>query len=152
MCAFLLPASGGECQTTHGTARQHYPSASLQGGVLRTMPPGTLSAPLGAPPPPGLWRARPSGLQHGGARCGATWAVLDRRRRMGEGSAAGVPWGDGLGKGGWERRGGVSMLVGSIEKGEQWIHAGAKIICDSSEVEILRRGIMEAAQRLHAVR
>jgi 2-keto-3-deoxy-L-rhamnonate aldolase RhmA len=46
----------------------------------------------------------------------------------------------------------VSMLVGSIEQGEQWIRAGAKIICYSSEVEILRRGIMEAAKRLHAVR
>jgi 2-keto-3-deoxy-L-rhamnonate aldolase RhmA len=45
----------------------------------------------------------------------------------------------------------VSMLVGSIEQGEQWIRAGAKIICYSSEVEILRRGIMEAATRLHAV-
>jgi 2-keto-3-deoxy-L-rhamnonate aldolase RhmA len=46
----------------------------------------------------------------------------------------------------------VSMLVGSIEQSEQWIRAGAKIICYSSEVEILRRGIMEAAKRLHAVR
>jgi 2-keto-3-deoxy-L-rhamnonate aldolase RhmA len=46
----------------------------------------------------------------------------------------------------------VSMLVGSIEQGEQWIRAGAKIICYSNEVEILRRGIMEAARRLHAVR
>ena len=35
---------------------------------------------------------------------------------------------------------------------EQWIRAGAKIICYSSEVEILRRGIMEAAKRLHAVK
>src|SRR5207245_9370461 len=46
----------------------------------------------------------------------------------------------------------VSMLVGSIEQGEQWIRAGAKIICYSSEVEILRRGTMEAAKRLQAVR
>jgi 2-keto-3-deoxy-L-rhamnonate aldolase RhmA len=46
----------------------------------------------------------------------------------------------------------VSMLVSSIEQGEQWIRAGAKIICYSSEVEILRRGIMEAAIRLHTVR
>jgi 2-keto-3-deoxy-L-rhamnonate aldolase RhmA len=46
----------------------------------------------------------------------------------------------------------VSMLVSSIEQGEQWILAGAKIICYSGEVEILRRGIMEAATRLHAVR
>jgi 2-keto-3-deoxy-L-rhamnonate aldolase RhmA len=45
----------------------------------------------------------------------------------------------------------VSMPVGSIEQGEQRVRAGAKIICDSSEVEILRRGIMEAATRLHAV-
>ena len=44
------------------------------------------------------------------------------------------------------------MLVGSIEQGEQWIRAGAKIICYASEVEILRRGIMEAATRLHAIR
>jgi 2-keto-3-deoxy-L-rhamnonate aldolase RhmA len=46
----------------------------------------------------------------------------------------------------------VSMLVGSIEQGEQWLRAGAKIICYSSEVDILRRGITEAADRLHAVR
>jgi len=46
----------------------------------------------------------------------------------------------------------VSMLVGSIEQGEQWIRAGVKIICYASEVEILRRGIMEAATRLHAVK
>ncbi len=46
----------------------------------------------------------------------------------------------------------VSMLVGSIDQGEQWIQAGAKIICYSSEVDILRRGLMEAADRLHAVR
>ena len=46
----------------------------------------------------------------------------------------------------------VLLLVGSIEQGEQWIRAGAKIICYSSEVEILRRGIMEAAKRLHAVK
>ncbi|PON15300.1 hypothetical protein C2W62_24570 [Candidatus Entotheonella serta] len=45
----------------------------------------------------------------------------------------------------------VSMLVGSIEQGEQWIRAGAKIICYSSEIDILRRGIMEAATRFHAV-
>ena len=44
------------------------------------------------------------------------------------------------------------MLVGSIEQGEQWSRAGTKIICYSSEVEILRRGLMEAAKRLHAVR
>jgi len=44
----------------------------------------------------------------------------------------------------------VSMLVGSIEQGEQWIRAGAKIICYSSEVDILRRGMTEAATRLHA--
>jgi 2-keto-3-deoxy-L-rhamnonate aldolase RhmA len=47
---------------------------------------------------------------------------------------------------------GISMLVGSIAQGEQWIRAGAKIICYASEVEILRRGIMEAATRLPAVR
>src|SRR5262245_54364656 len=46
----------------------------------------------------------------------------------------------------------VARPVGSIEQGGQWIRAGAKIICYSSEVEILRRGIMEAAQRLHAVK
>jgi 2-keto-3-deoxy-L-rhamnonate aldolase RhmA len=46
----------------------------------------------------------------------------------------------------------VSMLVGSIAQGEQWIQAGAKIICYSSEVEILRPGIMQATTRLHAVR
>lgn len=51
--------------------------------------------PFGATPIP-----RRSGPQHGGARLSL---VLDRRLRMGEGSASGVPWGAGLGKGGWER-------------------------------------------------
>jgi hypothetical protein len=46
----------------------------------------------------------------------------------------------------------MSMLMGSIEQGEQWSRDGAKIICYSNEVEILRRSIMEAATRLHAVR
>ena len=46
----------------------------------------------------------------------------------------------------------VSMLVGSLEQGEHWIRAGAKIICYSSEVEILRRSIAETAKRLHAVK
>lgn len=32
------------------------------------------------------------------------WRVLDRRRRMGEGSASGVPWGDGLGTGAMGRQ------------------------------------------------
>jgi 2-keto-3-deoxy-L-rhamnonate aldolase RhmA len=44
----------------------------------------------------------------------------------------------------------VSMLVSSIEQGEQWIKAGAKIICYSSEVEMLSRGMAEGAERLHA--
>ena len=39
----------------------------------------------------------------GGARRGLE---LDRRRRRREGSAAGGPWGDGRGTGGWARRGG----------------------------------------------
>src|SRR5262249_8421958 len=30
------------------------------------------------------------------------WLVLDRRRRMEQGSASGVPWGDSLGKGDWK--------------------------------------------------
>ncbi len=44
----------------------------------------------------------------------------------------------------------VSMLVGSLEQGEQWIRAGARIICYSSEVDILARGFEEAATRLRA--
>jgi len=43
--------------------------------------------------------ARRSGSQLGGARRRALWLVLDRRLRMGEDSASGVPWGDGLGTG-----------------------------------------------------
>src|SRR5207245_2646757 len=43
--------------------------------------------------------ARPSGSQLGGARRCTLWLVLDRRRRMGQESASGVPWGDGLGTG-----------------------------------------------------
>jgi len=44
----------------------------------------------------------------------------------------------------------VSMLVSSIEQGEQWIKAGAKIICYSSEVDLLSRGMAEGATALHA--
>jgi len=42
------------------------------------------------------------------AEHGATWLwlVLDMRLRIGEGSASGVPWGDGLGKGDLGRLGG----------------------------------------------
>jgi hypothetical protein len=43
--------------------------------------------------------ARRSGPQQGVARL---LLVLDRRCRLGEGRAAGVPWGAGRGKGGWE--------------------------------------------------
>ncbi len=102
MCAFLLPASGGECQTTHGTARQHYPSASLQAGVLGTTPPGTLSAPPGAPPPPGS----------GGVRCSATWAGAGQASQAGGGERCRGALGDGLGTGD----------VGSLE-GER-LHTG----------------------------
>jgi hypothetical protein len=37
--------------------------------------------------------------QHGIARAAGLALVLDRHRRMGESSASGVPWGDGLGQG-----------------------------------------------------
>jgi len=48
------------------------------------------------------------------AEHGAAWRrlVLDMRLRMGEGSAAGVPWGDGLGKGDWEGLGGRPSRAG----------------------------------------
>ena len=45
----------------------------------------------------------------------------------------------------------VSMLVGSIEQGEQWIRAGAKIICYSSEVETCAAALWRP-RRAHAVR
>lgn len=44
------------------------------------------------PHPPPAAAAPRSQAEHGLARL---WLVLDRRCRMGEGSAAGVPWGDG---------------------------------------------------------
>ena len=66
-------------------------------------PPRRLRPP---PPHPGLVRATRraaaacrSGPQPGGMRRRALWLVLDRRLRMGEDSASGVPWGDGLGTG-----------------------------------------------------
>ena len=40
----------------------------------------------------------------------------------------------------------VSMLVGSIEQGEQWIRAGAKIICYSR-----RRGMPDADVTVRAI-
>jgi hypothetical protein len=53
---------------------------------------------LAAPAPQRAAAAHRSGLQPGGARL---WLGLDRRRRMGEGSASGAPWGDSLGTGDW---------------------------------------------------
>ena len=49
------------------------------------------AAPAGAPP--SAPRAAHSKAERGAAR---RWLRLDRRRRMGEGSAAEVPWGDDL--------------------------------------------------------
>jgi len=63
------------------------------------------AAPAGAPP--SAPRAAHSKAERGAAR---RWLRLDRRRRMGEGSAAGVPWGAGLGTGGLERLGGDFTL------------------------------------------
>ena len=42
----------------------------------------------------------------------------------------------------------VAMLVPSLEEAERWIAAGVKIIAYASEVEILARGLEEAAKRL----
>jgi hypothetical protein len=47
---------------------------------------------------------RRSGAQPGGARRRALWLGLDRRLKMGEDSASGMPWGDGLGTGDAGRR------------------------------------------------
>ena len=57
-----------------------------------------LAAPLAAPPAYPGRRGRPAGAAHSQAERG-----LDTRLGMGEGSASEVPWGDGLGKGDWER-------------------------------------------------
>ena len=63
----------------------------------RSTPP---APPAGSVPrPQRAAAARRSGSQLGGARRRALWLVLDRRLRMGEDSASGVPWGDGLGTG-----------------------------------------------------
>ena len=68
-------------------------------------PPGA-SAPRPRTPPRSA-AARPPERPRSQAERGAARLrlVLDRRRRMGEGSAAGGPWGDGLGKGDVEGRG-----------------------------------------------
>jgi len=42
----------------------------------------------------------------------------------------------------------VAMLVPTLEEAERWIAAGVKIIAYASEVEILARGLEEAAKRL----
>ena len=48
----------------------------------------------------------------GGGSAARLWLVLDRRRRMGEGRAAGGPWGDGLGTGDLgRRRGGLNDVL-----------------------------------------
>src|SRR3977135_2132003 len=59
-------------------------------------------------PPSDLGAGHPDRAPRRQAVHGAAWLglVLDRRRRLGEGSASGVPWGDGLGKGDWEGLGG----------------------------------------------
>jgi hypothetical protein len=82
------------------------------------------------PPPPAapspVLRRRPLPLQcpqRAVARveCGATrlWLVLDRRRRRGEDSAAGVHWGVGLGKGDLGRlRGRISNGISKAQRRE----------------------------------
>ena len=42
----------------------------------------------------------------------------------------------------------VAMLVPTLEEAERWIAAGVKIIAYSSDVDILAKGFVEAAQRL----
>src|SRR5688572_5616083 len=42
----------------------------------------------------------------------------------------------------------VAMLVPTLEEAERWVAAGVKIIAYASEVEILARGLEEAAKRL----
>jgi len=42
----------------------------------------------------------------------------------------------------------VAMLVPTLEEAERWIAAGVKIIAYSSDVDILAKGMVEAAQRL----
>src|SRR5712691_3367424 len=75
----------------------------------RSTPP---APPAGSVPrPQRAAAARRSGSQRGGARRRALWLVLDRRLRMGEDSASGVPWGDGLGTGD------VGRLEGGIATG-----------------------------------
>ena len=65
-------------------------------------------------PPSALVAGHPAGAPRRQAVHGAAWLglVLDRRRRLGEGSASGVPWGDGLGKGDWEGLGGGKISNG----------------------------------------
>ena len=78
------------------------------------------AAPAGAPPSTPRWpraaAARRSASQRGGARRRARWLVLDRRLRMGEDSASGVPWGNGLGTGdvGRLEGGAVALTRGRI--------------------------------------
>jgi hypothetical protein len=83
------------------------------------------AAPAGVPPAPPAGSvprpqraaaARRSGSQLGGARHRALWLVLDRRLRMGEDSASGVPWGNGLGTGdvGRLEGGAVALTRGRI--------------------------------------
>jgi hypothetical protein len=91
------------------------------GRRARDTPPGTLSAP-GAPPPPGSG-GRAAVLRD----VGWCW---DRRRRMGEGSAAGVPWGDGRGKGD------VGRLGGAIANG--MAHAQTGEIPSAARTSLLR--------------
>ena len=69
-------------------------------GVLAAPPAGAHPAPVVLPAPPARC-GNPAGAACSTAERGAArfWLVLDRRLRMGEGSASGRPWGDGPGKG-----------------------------------------------------
>ena len=67
---------------------------------------------------------RRSAPQHGGARRRALWLVLDRRLRMGEGSASGRPWGDGLGTGDVGRLEGGGAHRIAHDRFQEWVEAG----------------------------
>jgi hypothetical protein len=78
------------------------PSAALPAATSRSRSSRAPSAPRRPA------RAAHSIVERGAAR---RWLVLDRRLKMGEGRAAGVPWGEGLGKGDCGRRGATSPCI-----------------------------------------
>src|SRR6266851_6747232 len=78
-------------------------------------PPPWPHASAGGHPSPAALAAPPARRRSPPERPAARlWLVLDMRLRMGEGSASGVPWGGGLGTGGFGKLGGLGGACATV--------------------------------------